>query len=138
MYKPPPKPPSPKKFVETNPDAPENAPDKSDNFAARSQQVAQEKPRADAHNDHPAMEGRKDIPQSTQIVDGQMVKPQEQVVVPPTPVAPTESKLKAPKQEQTPLTGFDKKTGTDTNGGMAPAIANPPRRPRTSRSRSPA
>ncbi len=119
---------APKKFVETNPDAPENAPDKSNNFAARNQQVAQEKPQADAHNDRPAMEGRKDM-ESTQIVDGQLVKPQEQVPAPPTPVAPTESKLKAPKQEQTPLSGFDKKTGADANG-YGTNIANPAEAPK--------
>src|SRR5687767_4334621 len=31
----------PFKFVETNPDAPDNTPDKTENFAARNQQVAQ-------------------------------------------------------------------------------------------------
>jgi len=39
FVKPTPKP-QPFKFVETNPDAPENTPDKTDNFAARNQQVA--------------------------------------------------------------------------------------------------
>ncbi len=123
MYKPPPKPQAvPKNFVETNPEAPDNAPDKSNNFAARAQQVAQEKPQADAHNDRPAMEGQKDL-HSTQIVDGRLEKPQEQVPAPPTPVAPTESKLTAPRQEQTPLTGFDKKTGISE--GYGSNIANP-------------
>src|SRR5882724_4086634 len=51
----------PSKFVETNPDAPENVPDKTNNFAAQNQQAAQEKPIADQHNDHPSIEGQKDI-----------------------------------------------------------------------------
>jgi hypothetical protein len=48
------KPPPPNKFVETNPDAPENIPDKTTNFAAQNQQVAQEKPTPDGKNDMPA------------------------------------------------------------------------------------
>ncbi len=46
FLKPPPEPkPQPFKFVETNPDAPENIPDKTNNFAAQNQQAAQEKPK---------------------------------------------------------------------------------------------
>src|SRR5882757_3589646 len=52
-----PKPP-PDRFVETNPDAPENEPDKTRNFAARNQQVAQEKPTPDGKSDRPALEGK--------------------------------------------------------------------------------
>jgi hypothetical protein len=74
------------------------------------------------------MEGEKNL-QSTQIVDGRLQKPQEQVAAPPTPVAPNESKLKAPRQEQTPLTGFDKKTGADANG-YGTNIANPAEAPK--------
>ena len=75
----------PKKFVETNPDAPENKPpDKTDNFAARNQQAAQEKPQADAHGDHAQLVGRKDI-QSNQVVSGQLMR--NEPPVPPTPVA---------------------------------------------------
>ena len=124
-FKAPPKQPAqPKNFVETNPNAPENVPDKTNNFAARNQQVAQEKPQANAHNDRPQLDGQKDI-HSTQIVDGQLTKPIEQTPVPPTPdVKPNESKLMAPRQEQVPLTGFEKKTG-DNPEGFASNIANP-------------
>src|SRR4051812_37938569 len=66
FIKPPPPKPQPFKFVETNPDAPENTPDKTNNFAAQNQQVAQEKPNPDQHNDRPAIEGQKEI-QTTQI-----------------------------------------------------------------------
>jgi hypothetical protein len=114
-FKAPPKPKAPMKFVETNPDAPENVPDKTDNFAARNQQVAQEKPTPNGKNDHPAMEGQTKI-HSTSIVTGQLIKPQEQTPVPPEPVTkPTESKLMAPKLEQSPLTGIEKKLGDDAD-----------------------
>jgi hypothetical protein len=82
-----PKAPPPNKFVETNPDAPDNTPDKTNNFAAQNQQAAQEKPTPDSHNDHPAIEGQKDI-QSTQIVDGRLTQvntPKESSPAPQTP-----------------------------------------------------
>ena len=123
MYKPPAKPRMPKQFVETNPDKPEDVPDKTNNFASRNQQVAQEKPTPNGKSDRPAMEGEKDL-HSTQIVSGQLQKPMEQTPVPPTPVAPTESKLTAPRQEQTPLSGFEKKIGA-ADGGYGSNIANP-------------
>ena len=59
FVKPTPKPPAPNKFVETNPDAPENIPDKTTNFAAQNQQVAQEKPTVDGKSDMPALVGRR-------------------------------------------------------------------------------
>ena len=122
-FKAPPKPKQQMKFVETNPDAPENVPDNTNNFAARNQQVAQEKPTPNGKSDHPAMEGQKEI-HSSQIVTGQLAKPQEQAPIPPSPVAPTVSKLTAPRQEQTPLSGFDKKIGADASG-YGTNIANP-------------
>jgi len=123
-FKVPPKPAPPKQFVETNPNAPENVPDKTNNFAARNQQVAQEKPTPNGKSERPALEGQKDI-HSTQIVDGQLNKPIEQTPVPPTPdVKPVTSKLMAPKQEQVPLSGFEKKMGTDANA-FGSNIANP-------------
>lgn len=118
FVKPTPKP-QPFKFVETNPDAPENTPDKTNNFAARNQQVAQEKPTPNGHNDMPALEGRKDI-QSTQIVSGQLQQPPiEQmpaVPPPPTETKAAEARVATPKQEQNPLPGFDKKEGEDKEG----------------------
>ncbi|MFI5356164.1 MAG: hypothetical protein ACHQ4G_02390 [Opitutales bacterium] len=112
----PPKPkPTPFKFVETNPNAPENIPDKTSNFGARNQQVAQEKPTPNGHSDMPALEGQTEI-KTTQIVSGHLtpVSPP----APPTPpqVAPTPPKTaKAPPREQIPLTGFEKKAGEDAN-----------------------
>lgn len=111
------KPPPPNKFVETNPDAPENIPDKTTNFAAQNQQVAQEKPTPDGKNDMPALAGKKDF-QSTQIVSGQLSKPIERMeAVPPADVTPpSEKTVQAPKLEQNPLTGVEKKEGESKDG----------------------
>ncbi|MCX6951251.1 MAG: hypothetical protein NTV51_03570, partial [Verrucomicrobia bacterium] len=112
FVKPVPKPPPPNKFVEANPDAPENTPDKTNNFADRNQQVAQEKPTPDGKSDMPALEGKKDF-QNTQIVSGQLSKPVEIMEpVPPQEVTPpSEKTVQAPKQEQNPLPGFEKREG---------------------------
>src|SRR5882724_9761237 len=99
--------PKPNNFVETNPDAPENVPDKTDNFGAQNQQVAQEKPTPDGKSDRPAVEGQTEI-QSTQIVDGRKhepVPPQE--VVPPTQMPVATEAVEAAKRAQDPLSGFD-------------------------------
>jgi hypothetical protein len=121
----------PFKFVETNPDAPENTPDKTTNFAARNQQVAQEKPTPDGKSDRPALEGKKDL-DSTQIVSGRLSQPIEQIeaVAPPPDTRVAEQTVAAPKQEQNPLTGFDKKQGEDatsfgTNISTSPDNAKP-------------
>jgi hypothetical protein len=103
--------PNPFKFVETNPDAPENTPDRTENFSDRNQQVAQEKPTPDGRSDRPAIDGKKDF-QSSQIVSGQLSKPIEHIeAVPPPELAPPEPILTTPKAEQNPLTGFEKKEG---------------------------
>ncbi len=110
----PPKP-LPSKFVEANPDAPDNPPDKTNNFSFMNQQVAQEKPTPNGKNDMPALDGKKDI-QSTQIVDGQLTKPQESVpMAPPVEVAAKDATQEAPKQEQNPLSGFEKKEGDNAD-----------------------
>ncbi len=107
--------PDPFKFVETNPDAPDNAPDKTNNFAAQNQQVAQEKPTPDGKSDRPAIEGQKDI-QSTQIVDGHLTQPNVQPA-PPAPVEPPSTQTaEAAKRAQDPLSGFDKTVGENAEG----------------------
>jgi hypothetical protein len=112
--RPAPKPPPPTRFVETNPDAPDQAPYKTNNFAAQNQQVAQEKPTPDGKSDRPALEGKKDF-ESTQIVTGSLSKPVEHLeVAPPVESQPTTA-VTAPKAEQNPLTGFEKKQGDDAN-----------------------
>jgi len=108
----------PPKFVETNPDAPENIPDKTDNFAAQNQQSAQEKPNPDSKGDHAATEGRKDF-ESTQIVSGQLTPPTE---APPPEPPPTPEVAKALQQAaearkaEIPLPGFEKREGTSAEG----------------------
>lgn len=111
-----PKPPAPFNFVETNPNAPDNVPDKTNNFAAQNQQVAQEKPTPDGKSDRPAIEGRTDV-QSTQIVTGQLSQPVEATQVAP-PVEPDVVKTPetAPKLEQNPFSGFEKTQGESENG----------------------
>jgi hypothetical protein len=106
--KPPPKPPN--KFVETNPDAPQNIPDRTRNFASRNQQVAQEKPTLNGHNDLAATKGRKDV-QSTQLVQGRL-SPVKPIPAAPPPPAPAKTAANTPRvREQNPLPGFDQSLG---------------------------
>jgi hypothetical protein len=102
------------KFVEANPNAPDNVPDKTDNVSFMNQQVAQEKASKQTNSDMPQLQGRKDV-QSTQIVDGRLTKPQE--VVPPAPPAQTLPPSAAiPKREQNPLAGDENQKGKDVDG----------------------
>jgi len=108
----------PPKFVETNPDAPENMPDKTNNFAAQNQQAAQEKPNPDSNGDHAATEGKKDF-ESTQIVSGQLTPPTEAPppAPPPTPeVAKALEKAAEARKAETPLPGFEKRVGDNPEG----------------------
>jgi hypothetical protein len=118
-----PKPPEPFKFVETNPEAPENTPDKTSNFAAQNQQVAQPTPTPDGKSDRPTTEGKKDF-ESTQIVSGQLAKPIEHIeaVAPPLDVPPAEQVVTAPRAEQNPLPGTEKVEG-DNKDGIGSSLA---------------
>lgn len=102
----------PTRFVEANPDAPDNVPDKTENFADRNQQAAQEKPTPDGRSDRPAQEGKKDF-DNNQIVSGQLTKPLEhlEAVSPPIETPPSEALAAALKALQNPLPGFEKKEG---------------------------
>ena len=120
--------PPPMKFVETNPDAPENLPDNTNNFGAQNQQAAQEQPAKKTGGDRPEMAGRKDI-ESTQIVTGQLHEPTLPVPsAPPQPVAPVVAQpTPQSRREQNPLPGFEKAEGDNPNnfgGGIAPIVAN--------------
>jgi len=118
----PPKPP-PLKFVEVNPNAPENVPDKTNNFAAQNQQVAQEKPTPDHKSDAPAIKGDKD-PNVTAIVTGDQTNPTP--ASPPAPKSvekPSEKPAKPETPEeavarraQVPLPGIEKVEGDSTDG----------------------
>lgn len=117
------------KFVEANPNAPENTPDKTNNVSDRNQQVAQEKPTPNGKSDMPALQGRKDV-QSTQIVDGRLQRPQE-TPTPPEPVQQPQPKVaqQTPqRREQDTLSGFDKSLGKNAAGfgsNIAPKSDNP-------------
>lgn len=107
--------PPPSRFVEVNPDAPDNVPDKTVNFGAQNQQAAQEEPSPETGNDRPAMEGRTDL-ESNQIVSGQLVP--DEPYQPPAPQVDEmigEQALLAPKLEQMPLPGFEKMEGEATD-----------------------
>ena len=114
----PPKPKDPFKFVETNPEAPENTPDNTTNFAAQNQQVAQEKPTPDGKSDRPATEGKKDF-ESNQIVSGRLTQPLEHIEAappPPTDAPVADQRVTPPKAQQNPLAGTEKIEGENKDG----------------------
>jgi hypothetical protein len=113
----PPKPKDPFKFVETNPEAPENTPDKTNNFAAQNQQAAQEKPNPDGKSDRAATQGKKET-ESNQIVSGRLTQPTERAEPePPPPPQPTEATPQVtPRMQQNPLSGVEKFEGTNEAG----------------------
>ncbi|MDX2186847.1 MAG: hypothetical protein SFV32_07945 [Opitutaceae bacterium] len=109
--------PPPDRFIETNPDAPENVPDATRNFSDRNQQVAQEKPADIIGSDLPSSEGKKDF-ESNQIVSGSLSQPEE--AAPPPPPPPSEL-MKALREEQlqrerNPLPGDEKSVGDNETG----------------------
>lgn len=112
----------PMKFVEVNPDAPDNVPDKTNNTGAQNQQAAQEKPTPDQSGDRPALEGQTKI-KTDQIVSGSLAPP-----VPPRPSGaqqqpmPPQKPAAQMKREQTPLSGFEKFKG-DTEDSYGSNIA---------------
>ncbi len=107
-------------FVETNPDAPENTPDKTANFSNRNQQSAQPDPakEKDAEN-RPSVKGQDEIKNESAIVAGNMAKPQQgaaaarEVVKDDTKQETKEQKVRA---EQVPLSGFEKREGKEEDG----------------------
>ena len=118
-------PPIPKKFVEANPDANNNRPDRTNNFAAQNQKVAQEKPNPKGNSDMPTLDGRTDV-QSTQIVSCSLAKQQKTAApTPPAPVTPPAPPIPNPRQEQNPLTGAAKQEG-DSKTGFGSNVAQSP------------
>ena len=106
-------------FIETNSAAPENTPDKTNNFSNRNQQAAQEE--AAKEKDalgRPSVKGQDKIQNDSAIVTGDMAKPQ--TGSPPVPdalksdaIAQAEQKARA---EQVPLSGFEKSEGKSEDG----------------------
>ncbi|HMD61662.1 MAG TPA: hypothetical protein VKG78_09530 [Opitutaceae bacterium] len=119
-----PKPPPPTKYVEANPNAPDNVPDKTNNFSSQNQQLAQEKPQPDQHNDKPKTEGKKDF-QSNQVVSGQLTKPQDTVPVSLDAAKQPVKTETAPRQAQNPLSGYEKlKLDDDSFGSNLGKVAD--------------
>ncbi len=110
----------PFKFVETNPDAPENTPDKTINFSNRNQQSAQlEKPTELDPENRPSVKGREDIQNDSAIVSGDMARPQDGAAVTAAQQALAEVQPQAAQEaraEKVPLAGFEKAEGLSEDG----------------------
>ncbi len=114
----PPKP-DPFKFVETNPEAPENEPDKTNAFSNRNQQSAQKEAAKEKDPENrPSVKGQDEIKNDSAIVSGQHSKPQDGAAAAPntaqTPV--NEQQQQVARAEQVPLSGFDKTEGKSPDG----------------------
>lgn len=112
--------PDPFKFVETNPDAPENTPDKTSNFSNRNQQSAQQEkpPEIDPEN-RPSVKGRDDIKNDSAIVSGDMARPQEGSAATAAQNALdslTPQSAQHARAEQVPLDGTEKFEGKSEDG----------------------
>ena len=118
--------PPPDRFVETNPDAPENTPDKTRNFAARNQQVAQEKPTPDEKSEAPALTGKKPG-EVSQIVNGQLNTTEQPPppTPPPMPEVPPSPEQEVARREQIPLPGAEKVEGESKEGFGANLAKSP-------------
>lgn len=121
-----PEPPALPRFVEVNPNAPDNPPDKTDNVGAQNQQAAQEIPTPGGNSDTPAMDG--ESPDATAIVSGQLTPPTPPSA-PPTPPAQAQEPETSPPPADTaqlelkPLPGYENLQGTTDN---APGTTNTP------------
>ncbi len=115
-----PKQPDPFKFVETNPDAPENTPDKTNNYSNRNQQSAQkEKPPEIDPENRPSVKGQDDIKNDSAIVSGDMSRPQDGAAVTAVQNATENVNPQAAQQaraEQIPLQGTEKIEGKSEDG----------------------
>ncbi|MDD3180461.1 MAG: hypothetical protein PHQ04_08940 [Opitutaceae bacterium] len=115
---PPPAQREPFRFVETNPNAPENIPDKTENFGAQNQQAAQPEPDKGSKSRMPRTEGRDDFKNDTQILSGDLAEPQlgEAVAAPFANPADAAAQQEQARAAAVPLPGFDKKEGEDKEG----------------------
>ena len=109
----------PSQFVETNSAAPENVPDKTNNFSNRNQQSAQEVAAKELDPENrPSVKGQDKIKNDTAIVSGDMSPPQLPSA-PSTDVAmdnaQDQSEQRA-RMEQVPLEGFEKTEGKSEDG----------------------
>jgi len=109
----------PAQFVETNPDAPANEPDKTSNFSNRNQQAAQAVAAKELDPDRrPSMTNAQDKIKSDAIVTGDLSKPQSGAQAVPEVKNPdlNEQKEQKARMDQSPLNGFDKSEGKAEDG----------------------
>lgn len=118
--------PDPLKFVETNPDAPENTPDKTPNISNRNQQSAQPDPAKEKDPENrPSVKGQDEIKDSDSIVSGDMSKPQNGAAARPESTqdaAKEQAEMKA-RMELVPLAGTEKIEGPSPDG-IAANVSN--------------
>lgn len=111
-------PPDPTRFVETNPEAPENEPDQTANFSNRNQQSAQAEapPEIDPQN-RPSVQGQTEVENDSAIVSGEMSRPQDGNPAPPVQQeTATPTAAQAARAEQVPLAGTEKFEGEAEDG----------------------
>lgn len=111
----------PFRYVETNPDAPENAPDQATNFSNRDQQLAQEVAATEIDPENrPTVRGQDKIRNDTAIVSGDSAQPQDGTPV----MALAEQSLQQieaqaamlARREEVPLAGIEKYLGDAPEG----------------------
>ncbi len=121
-------PPRQLRFVEVNPDAPENDPGKTDNYGARNQQAAQPEPGKD-NSDRGKTVG--ELAESTAIVTGSREQPPEATALPGangengTGMQAVVIGAAAQPKAEAPLPGFEKITG-DNPDGLGTSIGQTP------------
>lgn len=109
----------PSRFVETNPDAPDNPPDNTNNFSNRNQQLGQPEPAKENAEEMPKVAGQDDIKNDTAIVSGDMSAPQSGAPVSASITTQDNGAQQQPVQaraEQVPLPGFEKVDGKADDG----------------------
>jgi hypothetical protein len=118
--------PKPMRFVETNPDANNNVPDNTENFGAQNQQAAQLVPDKNSTLRMPKTEGKKDFQNDSQIVTGQLQKPE---VTPPAPPVAQQNTATAQSEThpklQVPLSGYIKSSGDNPDAFGTEAVKLP-------------
>jgi len=110
--------PDPVKFVETNPDAPTNEPDKTANVSNRNQQTAQEVAATEIDPEkRPTVKGREEMEHNSAIVAGDHVTPQDAAAAANLAELQTEEQpAKQARAEQIPLSGIEKNEGKSEDG----------------------
>lgn len=119
------------RYVETNPEAPENEPDKTDNFSARNQQAANEKVPEELSKDKtPARDGRDDVPFDKAFTGTYEQTPAFQ----PTPATREQQPVQGQQGSEQPMaqnppSGFDESRSDDPDG-LASTVAKPAPNPK--------